>query len=117
MADAHVNKIRAAQMFGATRWQIFRHVIIPSTVSPILTGMRVSMGISFMTVIAAEMLAAESGIGYLILNSRLWMATDKIFVGIFVLGCPGIRGRSDIRPNHWSLGAQIPSQSFTLSTS
>ncbi|WNQ74600.1 ABC transporter permease [Bordetella pertussis] len=89
VADAHVNKIRAAQMFGATRWQIFRHVVIPSTVSPILTGMRVSMGISFMTVIAAEMLAAESGIGYLILNSRLWMATDKIFVGIFVLGCLG----------------------------
>jgi NitT/TauT family transport system permease protein len=89
VADAHTNKIRAAQMFGASRIQIFKYVIIPSTVSPILNGMRVSMGISFMTVIAAEMLAADVGIGYLILNSRLWMATDKIFVGIMVLGCLG----------------------------
>ncbi len=47
------------------------------------------MGISFMTVVAAEMLGAESGLGYLILSSRLWMATDKIFIGILVLGLLG----------------------------
>jgi len=51
--------------------------------------MRIAMGISFMTVVAAEMLGAESGLGYLILSSRLWMATDKIFIGILVLGLLG----------------------------
>ncbi len=87
--SVHRDKIRAAQMFGATPWQIFRWVIAPSTVPYALTGMRIAMGISFMTVVAAEMLGAESGLGYLILSSRLWMATDKIFIGILVLGLLG----------------------------
>jgi len=52
--------------------------------------MRIAMGISFMTVAASEMLGAESGLGYLILSSRLWMATDKIFVGILVLSLLGL---------------------------
>jgi len=89
VAGVHTNKIRAAQMFGATEWQIFRWVIVPAAVTPILQGMRIAMGIAFMTVIAAEMLAANAGIGYSILNARLWMATDKIFVGIFTLGILG----------------------------
>lgn len=88
-SSVHRDKIRAARMFGAHEWQIFLWVIVPSTVSYILTGMRLAMGVSFMTVVAAEMLAAQSGIGYLIINSRLWMATDKIFVGILALGCLG----------------------------
>jgi NitT/TauT family transport system permease protein len=88
-ASVHRDKIRAARMFGAREWQVFLWVIVPSTVSYILTGMRLAMGVSFMTVVAAEMLAAQSGIGYLIINSRLWMATDRIFVGILALGCLG----------------------------
>ena len=86
VASVHRDKIRAARIFGAREWQIFLWVIVPSTVSYILTGMRLAMGVSFMTVVAAEMLAAQSGLGYLILNSRLWMATDRIFVGIIALG-------------------------------
>lgn len=88
-ASVHRDKIRAARMVGAHEWQVFLWVIVPSTVGYILTGMRLAMGVSFMTVVAAEMLAAQSGIGYLIINSRLWMATDKIFVGILALGCLG----------------------------
>jgi NitT/TauT family transport system permease protein len=48
------------------------------------------MGNSFATVVSAEMIAADSGLGYLIFNSRLWMATDRIFVGIVCLGILGI---------------------------
>ena len=84
------NRIRAAQACGATRWQVFRVVVAPSAVTQILEGMRLAMGYSFMTVVPAEMLAAQSGLGYLIINSRLWLATDAIFVGILTLGCIGL---------------------------
>jgi NitT/TauT family transport system permease protein len=90
VTGVHKDKVRAAMMFGATHWQIFRLAIVPSTVHYSLTGMRLAMGIAFMTVVAAEMLGADSGLGYLILSSRLWMATDRIFVGIIVLGLLGL---------------------------
>jgi NitT/TauT family transport system permease protein len=84
------NRIRAALACGATRMQLFRFVIAPSAVTQILEGMRLAMGYSFMTVVPAEMLAAQNGLGYLIINSRLWLATDAIFVGILALGIIGL---------------------------
>jgi NitT/TauT family transport system permease protein len=83
------NKIRAAQSLGATRVQLFRLVILPASLYGIFTGMRVGMGLSFTTVVAAEMIAADAGLGYLIINSRLWFQTDVIFVGIIMLGALG----------------------------
>jgi NitT/TauT family transport system permease protein len=83
------NKIRAAQCLGATRGQLFRLVILPASLHGIFTGMRVGMGLSFTTVVAAEMIAAEAGLGFLIINSRLWFQTDVVFVGIITLGALG----------------------------
>ncbi len=83
------NKIRAAQSLGATRWQLFRLVMLPASLHGIFTGMRVGMGLSFTTVVAAEMIAADTGLGYLIINSRLWFQTDVVFVGIITLGTLG----------------------------
>jgi NitT/TauT family transport system permease protein len=83
------NKIRAAQCLGATRAQLFRLVILPASLHGIFTGMRVGMGLSFTTVVAAEMIAAEAGLGFLIINSRLWFQTDVVFVGIITLGVLG----------------------------
>ena len=51
--------------------------------------MKIAMGNSFMTVVSAEMIAAKSGIGYLIFNSRLFLLTEYIFVGIITLGIMG----------------------------
>lgn len=82
-------KIRAAQCLGAKPYQILVYVIVPAVIPYIVTGMRLAMGNSFMTVVAAEMIAAESGIGFLIYNSRLFMQTSNIFVGIIVLGLMG----------------------------
>jgi ABC-type nitrate/sulfonate/bicarbonate transport system permease component len=89
---AHIapNKLRAAACLGATPFKTFLHVTLPATLPFILTGMRLAMGNSFATVVAAEMIAADSGLGYLIFNSRLWMATDKIFIGIVCLGTLGL---------------------------
>ena len=83
------NSIRAALCLGATDRQILWRVILPETVSYIVTGMRLAMGNSFMTIVAAEMLAASSGIGFIIWTSRGFMLTDQIFVALITLGLMG----------------------------
>lgn len=84
------NKTRAAMSLGASSLQIFLYITLPAALPFALTGMRIAMGNSFMTVVSAEMVSAEAGLGYLIFNARLWMATDQIFIGIFCLGVLGI---------------------------
>jgi NitT/TauT family transport system permease protein len=91
------NQVRAARSFGASRSTIFRLVTIPATVSYMLTGMRLAMGNCFMTVVAAELVASDSGLGYLIFSSRQWMQTELAFVGIFVLGGLGLAADSTFR--------------------
>src|SRR2546426_280744 len=66
------DKIRAAQSLGATRAQIFFHVAMPATVPYILTGMRLAMGNSFTTIVAAELIAANDGLGKMLWAGRLF---------------------------------------------
>lgn len=82
-------RMNAARCMGAKRWQIFYRVVIPSAVPYILTGMRVALGFAFMGIVAAEMIAAQSGIGYLIMQSRMLLRTDIMFVGLVTLGIVG----------------------------
>ena len=82
-------RIRAAQCLGANDLQLFAKVILPSAVPFILTGMRVALGFSFMGIVAAELIGAREGIGFLIMNSRLLLQTDQLFVGLFSLGVVG----------------------------
>lgn len=82
-------RIQAAKSLGANDRQIFTKIIIPSGLPYILTGMRMALGISFMGVVASEMIAAQSGIGYLIMQSRLLIQTERTFVGLITLGIVG----------------------------
>jgi NitT/TauT family transport system permease protein len=82
-------RLNAARCLGATRYQLIRRVVIPSAVPYILTGMRVALGFAFMGIVAAEMIAANSGIGYLIMQSRMLLRTDIMFVGLVTLGVLG----------------------------
>jgi taurine transport system permease protein len=79
----------AALCLGASERQVFFHVTIPASVPNIVAGMKIAMGNSFMTVVSAEMVAAKTGIGFLIFNSRLFLLTEWIFVGIITLGLMG----------------------------
>lgn len=79
----------AALCLGASERQVFVHVVIPAVVPNIVTGLKIAMGNSFMTVVSAEMVAANSGVGFLIYNSRLFLMTEWIFVGIITLGIMG----------------------------
>ena len=83
------NKIRAARSLGASRAQVFCFVALPATVPYILTGMRLAMGNSFVTIIAAELVAANAGLGKMIWDARLYMLVDQIFVALLVLGLLG----------------------------
>jgi len=83
------NKIRAAQALGANRAQIFFYVGLPATVPFILTGMRLAMANSFTTIVAAEMISANEGLGVMLWNGRMYMLIDEIFVSLVCLGLLG----------------------------
>ncbi len=80
---------RAAQCLGASNLQIFMLVILPSAVPYIIIGMRIAMASSFMSIIPAEMLAADSGLGYLLQTSGLLLQTDRIFVALATISVIG----------------------------
>jgi ABC-type nitrate/sulfonate/bicarbonate transport system permease component len=82
---APIARQRAAECLGANQLQIFVMVVIPSAVPYIVTGMRVAMASSFMSIIPAEILAADSGIGYLLQKSSLLLQTNRIFVALLTI--------------------------------
>jgi ABC-type nitrate/sulfonate/bicarbonate transport system permease component len=82
---APIARQRAAECLGANRLEIFVLVVIPSAVPYIVTGMRVAMASSFMSIIPAEILAADSGIGYLLQKSSLLLQTNRIFVALLTI--------------------------------
>lgn len=88
---AAVNPLRlqAARSMGASRRQELTTVIVPSTVPFIVTGSRIAMGNSFLTVVSAEMVSAQDGLGAMIWTARNFARTDWVFVGIIALGCLG----------------------------
>ncbi len=82
-------KLRAAASLGAGPLQTLVSVVVPATVPFMVTGARLAMGNSFLTIVSAEIVAARSGLGSLIWTSRNYGRTDWIFVGIVALGILG----------------------------
>ncbi|MBW4580329.1 MAG: aliphatic sulfonate ABC transporter permease SsuC [Tildeniella nuda ZEHNDER 1965/U140] len=74
--------IEMGQVYGLTRWQLFRRIILPGAMSSILIGVRFSLGIMWLTLIVAETIAADSGIGYMATNAREFMQTDVVVLAI-----------------------------------
>ncbi len=83
-------RIRAAQCLGAPARNIVRYVMLPSAWPFILIGLRLAMGFSFMGVVAAEMIAADTGVGFLIMQSRNMLLPEQMFTGLFMLGVLGL---------------------------
>ena len=83
--SAAIEQIHAAYSFGATRWQVMRHVILPSAMPEILTAMRVGIGFGWTTLVAAEMVAATKGLGYMVLSASQFLQTSVVIMGIFVI--------------------------------
>jgi taurine transport system permease protein len=83
--SAAIEQIHAAYSFGATRWQVLRHVILPSALPEILTAMRIGIGFGWTTLVAAEMVAATEGLGYMVLSASQFLQTSTVVMGIFVI--------------------------------
>ena len=77
------------QVFGATRGELFRKVALPTALPYVFTGLRISLGTSWMSLVAAEMLASERGLGYMIQVGRLVVRPDIIIVGMLSIGATG----------------------------
>jgi taurine transport system permease protein len=82
--------INGARSLGATRWQVFRYVVLPGCLPEIFTGLRVSIGFIYTTLVAAEMVAGVNGLGWLVLDASKFLQSDVIFVGIFLMGLTGL---------------------------
>lgn len=83
-------RVLAARSLGAGRAQIFLHVVLPSALSEIFIGARLSIGIVYATLIAAEMIAGASGIGWLILDAGRFLRSDYVIAGVLLIAVMGM---------------------------
>lgn len=84
------NLLTAARSFGASEWQIFKSVVLPSTVPFILTGLRLAVGRALIGVMVGELYAATAGIGFMITVAGATFQTDKVFVGVLIFAICGM---------------------------
>lgn len=82
--------IRVAQIYGASDWEIFRKIGVPSAVPMIFTGIKLSLNVAWMALVAAELLAASVGLGYMIQMGRRLGRPDVIIVGMLTIGFLGV---------------------------
>jgi taurine transport system permease protein len=100
-----IDRINGARSLGASGWQLFVYVIFPSCLPEIFTGLRTAIGVSYSTLVAAEMVAAASGIGWMVLDASKFLRSDVIFVGITIMGLIAIAIDAAIR---WVEKTQLP---------
>lgn len=81
-----VDRINASLSLGASKLKLFRYIILPSCYPDILTGLRTSIGVTYATLVAAEMVAATNGIGWMVLDASRYLRSDIVFVGIILMG-------------------------------
>lgn len=86
VSAASLDQVNAARALGASRAQVVRHVILPAALPDILVGLRIGMGVGWTTLVAAEMVAASTGIGQMVLNASNFLRTDIVVMGILVIG-------------------------------
>lgn len=82
--------INCAYMLGAENKQVFMHVIFPATLPDVFTGLRTAIGVEYTTLVSAEMIAAKTGIGWLVLDASNWLKSDIVFMGVIIMGITGI---------------------------
>lgn len=81
-----IEQIHAAYSMGASRGQVLRYIIMPAALPEMLTGMRIAIGFGWTTLVAAEMVAATAGLGFMVLGASKFMVTEIVIMGILVIG-------------------------------
>ncbi|MCL4766677.1 MAG: ABC transporter permease subunit [Hyphomicrobiaceae bacterium] len=79
-------QIQAALSMGASRAQVVRYVVLPGAMPEILVGLRIGMGVGWTTLVAAEMVAADAGLGKMVYNASNFLRTDVVVLGIIAIG-------------------------------
>ncbi len=82
--------ILSAKCMGANQTQVFFKIILPACLPEIFVGLRTAVGVEYTTLVAAEMVAATSGIGWVVLDASNYLKSDVMFVGILIMGITGI---------------------------
>ncbi|WP_338700271.1 ABC transporter permease [Streptomyces sp. Q6] len=80
----------AGQVFGASPWQMFRHVLLPASLPAVLVGARIAAGVAVLVIVASEQIAATNGLGHLIFDARALFQNDVMFVGIVCVAVLGV---------------------------
>ncbi|MBO3657219.1 taurine ABC transporter permease TauC [Acinetobacter haemolyticus] len=80
-----LNRERAALSLGASQSQVFWHVILPTALPHILTGIRIGLGVGWSTLVASELVAADRGIGFMVQSAAQFLITDTVVLGIIVI--------------------------------
>jgi len=78
-------RLRAARSLGANRWQVLWYVVLPGALPEILTGLRIGLGVGWSTLVAAELIAATRGLGFMVQSAGEFLATDVVLAGITVI--------------------------------
>lgn len=86
----NVDYLNASYMLGANKKQTFMNIIFPSALPDIFTGLRTAIGFEYTTLVAAEMVAAKQGIGWMVLDASNWLKSDVVFAGVIIMGITGI---------------------------
>lgn len=82
--------INGAKTLGAGKRQIFFYVIFPAALVDVFTGLRTALGVEYTTLVAAEMVAATAGMGWLVLDASNYLRSDTVFMGVIIMGITGI---------------------------
>ena len=98
------NLVRAARCLGASEARILWHVVLRAALPQIITGVRVGLGVGWMALVAAELVGANTGLGFLINDARTVLRTDQVIVGMATIGLVGLgidrAIRGAVRPAH-----------------
>jgi NitT/TauT family transport system permease protein len=87
--DVDKNLMRAARMMGASSWTLLRRVVLPAALPNIFTGIRIGMGIAWTAVVAAEMVAVKSGLGYVLWDAYYVGRMDIVLADMASIGMMG----------------------------
>ena len=83
--SAAIEQVHAAYSLGASRWQVLAQVILPAAAPEIITAIRIGMGVGWTTLVAAEMVAATKGVGFMVLTASQFLQTDTVILGIIII--------------------------------
>ena len=81
---------RASESLGLTRWQTFMRIVLPGALPQIFTGLKVALALSWAVVVAAELVGAQSGLGFMISDAALLFRIPVVFIGIALIGAIGL---------------------------